>query len=946
MPEGVEDVFELDIAGAVDTDAKGGGGIRKGTTRPAGVAPRRQEVPATVATTTRSARRATSAKGRGRSVVASPPAGTSRRSARAPAPPNAALPSILDTSSARDPALRSCTAPSEESTRPAGAPFPGACGAWLNGGGDPGPASRSVRMAKPSVVPVLAIALLPAILGAAGREDRPPGPSSRVAPGTAPGPPAGPPWLGRYEENRGQAPPWVRYLVRTGGLAVALTDSGAVFALRGPRSWTMLRMGIEGAAPGGGFRTREPLPGRSHHLRGRDPARWVRGVPAFGRVERRGIRPGVDLVWRLEGSTPAYDLVVAPGADPGALVLRFEGASSLGMERDGTLAVGARCGVLRHGRPIAYQEAGGVRRGVPVAFEARGPARAGFRVGRHDPSLPLVIDPLISYASYFGGSGADPIRGLAPGPGGSILVAVAGWDAFVARLAPGGARLEFATYLGGADDERTAGIALDASGGAWVSGTTKSADFPVWVPHQGTRRGVEDAFLLRLEPPGDALAFSTYFGGASGFGGSTAGTSSSGVAVLPGGGGVLVGTTSTVDLPVLAPFQESYGGWYTEGFVAAFSDEGVLAHSSFLGGSHYDGAEAVAVDADGAILVAGWTWSADFPQAGGVAGIRGPGTSAFVAKVPAGGGSLAWCQAFGGSGTDSATAVAALPSGDVCVAGSTDSADFPEVAPLGDGVGFLSIFSAAGDALELSTGLVGSPDAVAPDADGGLFLAGSTGGLSGFLVSPLQDALSGVRDAFLARIAPDRSGYTFSTYVGGTGTEDQAVLAVEDADHAWIAFQTTSQSMPVKSALQPAFGGGTADPFLVRVTMAPGPPTGLTAVPLPGRKARLEWYDDSDDEAGFEIQRKTGAGAFATVASIPGERGSYEDPLLQPLTAYSYRVRALRIGGPSPWSDEAVVTTFDVAPFPPTGVVVAASASSVHVTSMVSPMRTAPTIVW
>lgn len=791
-------------------------------------------------------------------------------------------------------------------------------------------------MIRTRIRPLLAaVSLLPAILGAGGREIR--NPDRRVPnrrPAAASRAPA--PWLGRYEENLGQFPGPARFLFRGAGFDAGVTGTGAVFSCRRGRRASLLRMEVEGAVPGPGLRAGEEAPGRTNYFLGRDPAKWVRGARGFGGLERRGIRPGVDLSWRTEGDAPAYGFVLAPGVDPAGLVLRFEGASSLRVEEDGSLAVAVPGGVLRHGRPAAWQEGSGPRTSVPVAFEILGPGRVGFRAGRRDASRPLVIDPLISYASYFGTDPGLEIQRLRADASGALLMAgittttnlvpgdlnvdtVVGRDAFVASLAPGGARLDFATFLGGYKDESGIALSSDGTGSVWLAGRTGSEDLPVKNAFQATKTKDYDAgFLARITGSGSDIAFSTYLGGSVSHVGGDGSLSSSILTVvsLPGGGAMVSGTTAAGDFPLLNPFQPTYSGGGNDAFIAGFSDSGTLLHSSYIGGSEVDAFRCSAACPDGSAVFGGFTSSVDFPQVAAIAGTSNSGTHGILLKIPAGGGTVAWSQYFGSYDDYGPKSVAVLSSGNVVV-GGLGAPNHPLVNPLGTTPGsYVSVFNSGVDALVFSTFLPNGADLddVGADPEGAVYVSGATQGIAGPLVAPIQPTLLGVQDAFLLKIAPDFSAYSFSTYLGGSGREYAPVhLAVEDGSHAWVGGLTDSQNLQLKGPIQTQ----PQNNFLVRVTLSPGAPSGLTAEPVVGPRAKLRWFDESDDETGFEIERRKGTGAFAPAGTVGADVSTFQDTLLLPVSTYDYRVRAVRPDGPTDWSNVAPVSTLDVPPYSP-----------------------------
>jgi len=261
------------------------------------------------------------------------------------------------------------------------------------------------------------------------------------------------PW---FEENRGQAGPEADFVARAGGQSVLLTGAGPVFSLPGDAvgAGRPVRLGLVGGAdvPAQGL---DKLPGTSNHLLGNDPAAWRTGVPQFGKVAYRGVWPGIDLVYHGQARQLEYDFVVLPGADPSAIAVAVEGADGARLTPEGDLVVRAGSAEIRQSKPVLYQEIDGARRPVAGSFTLDSPDRYGFRVGSYDLSRPLIIDPVLSWSTNLGGTAADSVNG----------------------------------------------IAVDAAGSAYVTGSTGSTDFPTANPLQATRNGAfSDAFVAKLNP--------------------------------------------------------------------------------------------------------------------------------------------------------------------------------------------------------------------------------------------------------------------------------------------------------------------------------------------------------------------------------------------------------------------------------------------------------------
>jgi len=356
------------------------------------------------------------------------------------------------------------------------------------------------------------------------------------------------------------------FTARGQGYGVYLSAHEAILAL-GKDAPSLLRMRLIGADDAATLGGENPLSGKVNYFHGNDPAKWRSSLPLYEMVRASKVYPGIDLLYYGRDRRLEYDFVLAPGADPGKIQLRIEGASVIAVdERSGDLVLTLAGREVRFNKPLIYQPAGpdAPRRDIDGRFVARD-SRVAFEVGSYDRSRPLVIDPVVVYSTFLGGSNYDAINGIALDSAGNLYIvgttfsadfpATTGayktscgsdgtcnsgaptdfYDAFVAKLNPAGSALVYATYLGGNSIDYGNAIAVDSSGSAYVAGGTSSPDFPITAgvaqpicaPHYvydmncnpslvsaGCSFGAySNGFVTKLNPAGSALVYSTYIGG-------------------------------------------------------------------------------------------------------------------------------------------------------------------------------------------------------------------------------------------------------------------------------------------------------------------------------------------------------------------------------------------------------------------------------------------------
>jgi hypothetical protein len=643
--------------------------------------------------------------------------------------------------------------------------------------------------------------------------------------------------------NQGQAPAAVRFMTKSPGITAWFLDDGVVLRAAGGT----VRMSFEGADTSAVPEGRQPLAGRANFLTG-DAEAWRLGVPLFGKVSYQSLYPGIDMVFGSGGRDLKSEFLVAPGADPSRISLRYVGAGKLRIEDDGSLWIPVNGEPFREQAPLVYQERDGRRLLVESRFRLDPNGALGFELGAYDRSLALVIDPVLSYSTLLGGSGFDSATAIAVDSAGSAYVA--GYtdsfdfpmlspaqnynsgsnNIFVAKLNAAGKGLIYSTYIGGSGDDRAYGIAVDSSGNAYVTGSTTSQNFPLRYALQSRLEGSRNAFVVKLSPAGNMMDYSTYLGGS----GADYGY---GIAVDGSGNAYVVGDTTSVSFPATG-FQTGFHG-VQDAFVAKVSADGShLVYSTYLGGSNSDHGAAIAVDSGGAAYVTGSTYSVDFPTMNPFQPHIAGGEDAFIARLNSSGTAFLFSTYLGGSNgvvsyPEAGQGIALDGQGNAYVVGVTSSVDFPLLnAEQSSLDGWLDAFVTkvnSSGAPIYSTYLGGSGvdvgNAIAVDSSGSAYVTGYTYSTDLPVVAALQSTFGGGCDAFLAKLSPAGSSLAYLSYLGGNGSDNGAAIALDPTGAVYVAGWTLSTNFPLENPYQ-SVNAGNWGAFITKVTFAQLPGLG------------------------------------------------------------------------------------------------------------------------
>jgi len=575
-------------------------------------------------------------------------------------------------------------------------------------------------------------------------------------------------------------------------------------------------------------------------------------------VRMTGIYPGVDAIVRNGDRGMKYDIVIAPGADAGAITFRYIGADRVEQKVDGGLLISTPYGTISEGAPLTWQESrvfDKLRGVLAVPVVLRVPVAARFRVsgstvtieiGAHDKTLPVIFDPSLLWSTYYGGGDQESVYSFGNGgavgkmvdadlegnvilggtsrsidfpttPGSAQSAFKSYYDAALVAFASQGTR-RWATYLGGEQWDLVSGVALDSNRCVAVTGITNSDSFPTTpgVSQRKRNGSAYDLYIAMLDNTG-RLMWASYYGGADM-------EHSAGCAFDDRGHILIGGTTWSTDLPISpGAFQPTMRS-RQDAFLVSFDSLGKRRWATYVGGSGIDWGSWVGCDAEGNVSFAGGTESSDFPvSTGAFQTTFGGDRDAFCIQFDSLG-RRRWSTLVGGRAMDWAYGIDVDPRGRVAVGGQTKSDNFPTTPGAAQRAiagttsrldGFIVVFDKGGRR-EWSSYYGGSRNdnaagiAVAPT--GHVYLVGST--LSPDLLQSSRhydDSLKSGGDFFVAEF-DSIGGLVWDTYYGGSGAEVGSGIAGDCFGGVVVAGQTSSIDLPIVGGMQARLNTSSSDP--------------------------------------------------------------------------------------------------------------------------------------
>ncbi len=596
-------------------------------------------------------------------------------------------------------------------------------------------------------------------------------------------------------------------------------------------------MQFVGANPDVFLKGIDPNPSSVNFFLGDDPSEWKQDVPTYSSVLYQSLYPGIDLKVYQGKDGLEYDWQVKPGADILDICFMFNDVSESHLNQAGDLEVMTDSGLIRHVRPYSYQTIDGKNIEVESSFVEYEESTYGFLVPDYDPQHTLVIDPyLLVYSTLLGGSKNDGGLKVCVDKDRAVYVMSAtkspnfptknafmprrkgGWDIVITKISPDGQSIVYSSYYGGSDDDHGTGMTVDAFGAVYICGYSISKNLPIKNAYQGSSAGGrEEAFFAKISPEGDRLLMSSYYGG-------QVWDRANDIEVDKNLNIYLAGNSNSPDLPLKNPIQGSLGGNH-DVFVAKFTDFGEkLAFATFLGGVYSDEAYGLDLYKNNDIYITGKASSPDFPLKNPVQGVKAGSSDAFVAKINAATEKLQFSTFLGGNGIDWGQDIAVDKKGAAYVTGYTEAWDFPiknqvfKNRPSTDA--FVTKYKRNGSQIVYSTYIGGSYAdwgwEIAVDRRGAAIIVGTTKSSVFPLKNALQTSWMGKSEVFITKIHPNGGRLKFSTYLGGSNTDDARTIAVDSKNAIYIAGTTYSNNFPTKNAMKDTLQG-VSEAFVLKI---------------------------------------------------------------------------------------------------------------------------------
>ncbi len=615
-----------------------------------------------------------------------------------------------------------------------------------------------------------------------------------------------------FEKNMGQFDSGIDFVSRNDHLNLYLAANYAKISFSRSNTANNIKIKFLGANNLSKAQGINQKSGKIHYFSGQKKEAWKNKVSLYEKVTYQSIYPGIDLIYHANHGVLEYDFVVAPSIDYQTIKLKFEGTENIELSETGDLLLYFNQGTIVQKAPLVYQEKNNIKQIIESQYLLADNNEVSFLIADYDETRPLIIDPVLTYASY----------------------------------------------LGGSDSEEGNDIAVDSDGNTYIIGSTTSVDFPINNPIQDQYAGGEyDLFISKFDVD-NTHVFTSYLGGSGDDKGLSIAVDSNYI--------YIVGETNSRDFPTMLPIQPTLAGDKNcnegtvdcnDAFIAKLSNDGSkLLFSTYLGGDNKEIARSIVVGDEEYVYIAGVTTSYNFPvqneiqstlkqqealpselisKCGVNLNIKNHG-DAFISKIKIDtineNISYIFSTYFGGTCVDAAFGIDIDNNKNIFVTGMTASPDFPaqidndlcsdseieeeiclpfqedfkfqtdifllKLNPEGNKVLYSTYFGDDGAEVGLD---------VAVDHAGAAYITGYTDSPNLAHLNPFQGSHGGQRDAFVAKFSSEKGGLLYSSYLGGDKDDEGHSIAINTKDEVYIAGKTSSDNFPVCNPIRSVYGG-------------------------------------------------------------------------------------------------------------------------------------------
>lgn len=661
-----------------------------------------------------------------------------------------------------------------------------------------------------------------------------------------------------FISNEGQWPDSVLFVCNSGSRALWFTESGVHFKFvrnvpseaasrstgfsgMSDRSKTMKKFNFD---PGHleyhtistkfvGANYGEPVYGKNklsfyiNFYKGNDPSKWKSHVPVFESITYENIYPGIDLKYYGKQKKVEYDFMVSPGANPSQIRIKYDGIKSLHLSDDGDLIIETEWGQISESRPYVYQITDGKKKEIRASFKLHSPSEVKFELlESYDYKSTLILDPVLSYSTYFGDYSVDYALSIDLDSQGNMLITGfthlpfptfnaidstwnGDWDVFITKISSSGQELIFSTFLGGRFSEWGYAAKIDNFDNIYIAGYTGSEDFPSQGGFDTTQNiGTDDGFLVKFTPECDSIIYSTFVGG-SGL------DWIYGLDVDNDGYAYVCGVTNSPDLDFLTAYNREIVGSFDAFLVKVSPGGDTASFGTFLGSSSGDAAFDVCVDESGNAFITGSAGADDFPISNPAhQALNGSSADVFVAQFSTNDSSLVYSLVMGGISDDEAFDIDIDAFGNAYITGRAGGG-FPMINAYDSTYNFgVDLFFAK---IEAETGnpiftsyLGGRFEeygyCIAVDEENRIWLSGSTWSDNFPTYSAYDDTHNGRADIYLACLSPSGSQLLFSTYLGGSDWDDGLAMILDTMRNVYITGRSQSPDFPTINPIQAEYG--------------------------------------------------------------------------------------------------------------------------------------------